>query len=98
MRSPVLLAASLLLLLSCNVIAARALGAQGEWRTRMTPSEPSHSESELQSIRAHMADPATSSAEKLEQQGDILRARRMPEDAVIYYQYALDHGGRRVRC
>lgn len=93
MRFPGLSAASLLLLLSLNAIVPQALGAQGEADMK-APPEPLHSESELQSIRAHMADPATSSAEKLEQQGDILRARRMPEDAVIYYQYALQHGGR----
>jgi tetratricopeptide (TPR) repeat protein len=93
MRFPGLHAASLLLLLSLNVILPKALGAQGEADMK-TPPEPLHSESELQSIRSHMADPATSSAEKLEQQGDILRARRMPEDAVIYYQYALQRGGR----
>jgi tetratricopeptide (TPR) repeat protein len=93
MRFPGLSTASLLLLLSLNAILPQALGAQGEADTK-TPADPIHSESELQSIRAHMADPATSSAEKLEQQGDILRARRMPEDAVIYYQYALQHGGR----
>jgi tetratricopeptide (TPR) repeat protein len=97
MRFPVLHAASLLLLLSYNVLLPRGLGAQGEadTKTQSTPSEPIHSDSELQSIRSHMADPATSSAEKLELQGDILRARRMPEDAVIYYQYALDHGGKK---
>ena len=93
MRFPGLYSASLLLLLSLNAILPQALGAQGAADTK-TPAEPLHSESELQSIRTHMADPATSSAEKLEQQGDILRARRMPEDAVIYYQYALQHGGR----
>jgi tetratricopeptide (TPR) repeat protein len=76
------------------VVLSKALGAQGDSDTK-AQVDVIHSDSELQSIRSHMADPATSSAATLEQQGDIVRARRMPEDAVNYYQYALQHGGKK---
>ena len=92
MRFPGLHTASLLLALSLSVVLPKAGGAQGDADTK-AQTDAIHSDSELLSIRSHMADPATSSAATLEQQGDILRARRMPEDAVTYYQYALQRGG-----
>jgi tetratricopeptide (TPR) repeat protein len=45
------------------------------------------------SIQDHLPDPATAAPSLLEQQADILRARRFPEDALTYYKYALDRGG-----
>jgi tetratricopeptide (TPR) repeat protein len=44
-------------------------------------------------IRDHLPDPATATPEKLEMVGDVLRARRFPEDAVDYYVFALRRGG-----
>jgi tetratricopeptide (TPR) repeat protein len=44
-------------------------------------------------IQKHLPDPATSSPQALEEQADILRARRFPEDAMDYYKYAMDRGG-----
>jgi tetratricopeptide (TPR) repeat protein len=45
-------------------------------------------------VQPHLPDPATASPQKLEQAGDILRARRFPEDALDYYNYALRGGGK----
>jgi tetratricopeptide (TPR) repeat protein len=44
-------------------------------------------------IAPHLPDPATASAAQLETMGDVLRARRFPEDALDYYGYAIEHGG-----
>jgi tetratricopeptide (TPR) repeat protein len=45
------------------------------------------------SIAAHLPDPATASAQTLELQADVLRARRYPEEAMKFYKYALERGG-----
>jgi tetratricopeptide (TPR) repeat protein len=52
-----------------------------------------HQSDQWKEIERHLPDPVTASAETLEQQGDILRARRFPEDAMDYYRYALARGG-----
>jgi tetratricopeptide (TPR) repeat protein len=44
-------------------------------------------------IQKHLPDPATATAQSLELEGDVLRARRFPEDAMDYYKYALARGG-----
>jgi len=44
-------------------------------------------------IAPHLPDPATASAKELELAGDVLMARRFPEDALDYYQYAMRRGG-----
>ena len=44
-------------------------------------------------IAPHLPDPQTASAARLETQGDILMARRFPEDALDYYGYAMARGG-----
>jgi Flp pilus assembly protein TadD len=44
-------------------------------------------------IAPHLPDKATASAERLELAGDVLKARRFPEDALDYYQLALKRGG-----
>jgi len=44
-------------------------------------------------IEKHLPDPATASPQSLEEQADILRARRFPEDAMDYYKYAMNRGG-----
>lgn len=55
-----------------------------------------HETEQWRQIEEHLPDPATASPGELEQQADILRARRFPEDAVDYYNYALEKGGDRV--
>ena len=52
----------------------------------------SHRSPEWTTIEQHLPDPATASASQLETQADILRARRFPEDALLYYNYALGRG------
>lgn len=55
-----------------------------------------HADPQWPAIQAHLPDPATASAKTLELSGDILRARRFPEDALNYYMYAIRSGGDRV--
>lgn len=52
-----------------------------------------HDSEQWADIQRHLPDPATAPAKALEQQADILRARRFPMDALDYYKYALDRGG-----
>ena len=51
-----------------------------------------HQDPEWQMVKPHLPDPATASPEKLEMAGDVLRARRFPEDALDYYNFALQKG------
>ena len=46
-----------------------------------------------ESVRAHLPDPGTASAQRLEAAADVLRARRFLEDALDYYEAALRRGG-----
>jgi tetratricopeptide (TPR) repeat protein len=52
-----------------------------------------HESDQWKEIARHLPDPNTASAKILEQQADILRARRFPEDALDFYRYALARGG-----
>jgi len=52
-----------------------------------------HDTPQWRQIEGHLPNPATSSADVLEQQADILRARRYPADALDYYKYAMARGG-----
>jgi tetratricopeptide (TPR) repeat protein len=52
-----------------------------------------HRSSDWELVSPHLPDPATASAAALELAADVLRARRFPEDALDYYQYALARGG-----
>ena len=44
-------------------------------------------------IAPHLPNPTTATPQALEQQADILRARRFPLDAMDYYRFAMDRGG-----
>ena len=55
--------------------------------------ELEHQSPDWAAIEKHLPDPRTASASALEMEGDILRARRFPEDALDFYGYALRHGG-----
>jgi tetratricopeptide (TPR) repeat protein len=55
--------------------------------------EAMHRDAVWNSIAAHLPDPATASPATLELQGDVLRARRYPDEAMKYYKYAADRGG-----
>jgi tetratricopeptide (TPR) repeat protein len=48
---------------------------------------------EWQMIAPHLPDLKTATAERLQTAGDVLRARRFPEEAVKYYQAAIERGG-----
>jgi tetratricopeptide (TPR) repeat protein len=52
-----------------------------------------HQDPQWQMIAPHLPDPKTGTAAKLELAGDVLRARRFPEDALDYYGYAIARGG-----
>ena len=56
-----------------------------------------HQEEAWLNVAAHLPNPATATAEALEMAGDVLRARRYPEDAVDYYLDALRRGGNQPR-
>jgi tetratricopeptide (TPR) repeat protein len=64
-----------------------------------TPATPDaardlrHQSADWFAIEPHLPDPATASPQKLETAADVLRARRFPEDALVYYGYALQRGG-----
>jgi tetratricopeptide (TPR) repeat protein len=51
-----------------------------------------HLSPEWPGIQKHLPNPDTASPQDLEMQGDILRARRFPEDALDFYGYALRRG------
>ncbi len=52
-----------------------------------------HSDVQWIAVAPHLPDPVTASPTELEQAADVLRARKMPEDALDYYGYALARGG-----
>lgn len=86
----------LLTLLAALWICARA-AAQDPAYSKTTYTtvarQRMHDSDQWAQIQQHLPDPATSSPQLLEQEGDILRARKFPEDAMDYYRYALDRGG-----
>ncbi len=55
-----------------------------------------HQDPQWQTVVTHLPDPATATEQQLETVGDVLRARRFPEDALDYYNYALRRGGNEV--
>jgi tetratricopeptide (TPR) repeat protein len=52
-----------------------------------------HQDPQWDSVKTHLPDPGTATAEQLETVADVLRARRFPEDALDYYLYAAKRGG-----
>ena len=61
------------------------------------PSSPvrtlQHQTEQWRLIEPHLPDRATASPETLATEGDVLRARKFPEDAMEFYRAALDRGG-----
>ena len=51
-----------------------------------------HQDPQWETVKMHLPDPATATAEQLETVADVLRARRFPEDALDYYLYAVKRG------
>jgi len=52
-----------------------------------------HDSAQWRQIEDHLPNPASATAAMLEEQADILRARRFPADALDYYKYAMARGG-----
>jgi tetratricopeptide (TPR) repeat protein len=72
------------------------------WAARAAAQEPGstfgeqeslHETEQWRQVQAHLPDPETATAATLEQEADILRARRFPEDAIRFYNYAMARGG-----
>ena len=71
------------------LFGAASLRAQDEARERALR----HGSIEWQTVKDHLPSAETGTPEQLEVAGDVLRARRMPEDALDFYRYALNRGG-----
>ena len=52
-----------------------------------------HQTAEWLLVAPHLPDPATAAPAALQTAADVLRARRLPEDALDFYGYALSRGG-----
>ncbi len=82
-------------ILAVSIVTSGAVPFAQQQRTSEQDAdrELRHQSSEWQLIASHLPDPTTATAQTLQTAGDILRARRMPEDALEYYAYALKRGG-----
>jgi tetratricopeptide (TPR) repeat protein len=78
---------SLLCLFAASQIKAQDEPSPSSARERMRQSD------QWMEIEKHLPDPATATPQALEQQADILRARKFPADAMDFYNYALARGG-----
>jgi tetratricopeptide (TPR) repeat protein len=58
-----------------------------------TAKERLHESSQWHAVEQHLPNRLTSTPTVLEAEGDILRARRLPEDAMDYYNFAFQNGG-----
>ncbi len=63
----------------------------------MTARQAAHQEPAWLNVVSHLPDPATASGDQLESAADVLRARKLPEDALEYYSYSLQRGGNEER-
>jgi tetratricopeptide (TPR) repeat protein len=94
MRSRVLLLAFVLAPLAAYAAESSAVPPQQS--APLTPADERaalHNSPDWALIEPHLPNPKTASAADLEMTGDVLRARRFPEDALDYYGYALQRGG-----
>jgi tetratricopeptide (TPR) repeat protein len=80
-------------LLSIPSLSAAEMNTGGPQTPTDNMRELRHQDPQWESVRLHLPDPATTSAQQLETVGDVLRARRFPEDAIDYYTYSLRRGG-----
>ncbi len=71
--------------------------SQTDVALRARPAADPHSMEEWKIVAPHLPDPVTASPAKLEMAGDVLRARRFPEDAITFYKAAIINGGDRSR-
>ena len=90
----VLLRPACLLFLMSTFLPATGIGEQQSVPpTNEAMRLLAHQDPQWLLVQPHLPDPATATAQKLETAGDVLRARRFPEDALEYYNYALQKGG-----
>jgi tetratricopeptide (TPR) repeat protein len=73
-------------------VAGTALYAQRGLPSHEVALQVEHRDPQWESIVAHLPDPATATPARLESAADVLRARRFPESALDYYNYALKRG------
>jgi tetratricopeptide (TPR) repeat protein len=83
----------LLLLLTFGIFARATSARAQELASQTSAREMEQKSPDWALMRAHLPDPTTSSSQRLEMEGEILRARRFPADALDYYGYALTRGG-----
>ena len=81
----------LALLLLCAASPAASLHAQSS--DPEAEREARHQSAEWLLMEPHLPDQETGSPAALQLAADVLRARRMPEDALEYYRSALKRGG-----
>jgi tetratricopeptide (TPR) repeat protein len=85
--------AAYLLLLSSTFLSAALVNAQTDTPASDIAHDIRHQDPQWLNVQQHLPDPAVATPQNLELAGDILRARRFPEDALDYYIYALKRGG-----
>jgi tetratricopeptide (TPR) repeat protein len=91
MRSAPSLALNLMCVCGLVCCAARVAGQQ---LTAGSDQLRAHDSVQWRQIEEHLPNPRTATSQALELQADILRARRFPEDAMDFYKYAMDRGGK----
>ena len=84
--APVLVLLTIAATFSASTIAQSVLPPQ-------TAQERMHDSTQWAAVEQHLPNRLTSTPGELEQEGDILRARRFPEDAMDYYNFAFQNGG-----
>ncbi len=80
-----------ILLLLSTVLASSALRAQAPDPAAETTLR--HQSPQWLAIQPHLPDPETATSLQLQTAADVLRARRLPEDALDFYHFALARGG-----
>ena len=89
MRSSLLASSVLLLSLTYSWASGFAqLAASGDAERVVR-----HQSADWIAVVDHLPDPATAAPTDLQLAADVLRARRLPEDALEYYRFALARGG-----
>ena len=80
----------------CSVVflaAAAAPMLHAQSATDVADRATRHLSVDWVAIEPHLPSPQTGSPAELQVAADVLRARRLPEDALDYYQFALKRGG-----
>jgi tetratricopeptide (TPR) repeat protein len=82
------------LLLLVSLCVAVGCAAQQPGETNAAASR--YTSEEWLVVAPHLPDPKTARPDELQMAGDVLRARRFPDEAIQYYRYAIDRGGDQV--